>query len=211
MAIRSMIALVALPLMGSGAASAQLPSSLPPPLPPLSAPPPPPSPPPPPPAVPVPPTPSAPPACADTAHRAFDFWVGEWDVFPNGSATQVATSSIEVMFGGCAIRETWKPFKGAGGGSFSHYDMERRHWRQAWVDSSGTRVDFDGGPVEGKMVLTGRWANVAGAGRDGLIRMTYSREAGGAVRQHGEQSLDHGLSWTTSFDFIYKPRKAGEN
>ena len=61
------------------------------------------------------------------------------------------------------------------------------------------------------MVLTGRWANVAGAGRDGLIRMTYSREAGGAVRQRGEQSLDHGLSWTTSFDFIYKPRKAGEN
>ncbi|WP_287407320.1 hypothetical protein [Sphingopyxis sp.] len=170
-------------------------------------PPPAPAPPPPPPPVAVPP---APPACATADHRAFDFWVGEWDVFANGSATQVATSSIEAMFAGCAIRETWKPRTGGGGGSFSHYDAERRHWRQAWVDSSGARVDFDGGPANGKMVLTGHWANVVARGKDGLIRMTYSKEAGGAVRQHGEQSTDHGLTWTTSFDFIYKPQKAGE-
>ena len=161
--------------------------------------------------MPVPPAPSVPVACVEAEDRAFEFWGGEWDVWPNGATTQVATSSIEAMFGGCAIRETWKPFKGAGGGSFSHYDKERRHWRQAWVDGSGARVDFDGGPAAGAMILTGRWANVAGPGRDRLIRMTYSRQPGGAVRQHGEQSLDHGLNWTTSFDFIYRPRKAGEN
>jgi hypothetical protein len=156
----------------------------------------------------APPTPAP---CAAPEYRAFDFWVGEWDVFANGSSTQVATSSIENMFGGCAIRETWKPLKGSGGGSFSHYDGERHYWRQAWVDGSGARVDFDGGPVDGKMVLTGHWANVVAKGQDGLIRMTYSKQPDGAVRQHGEQSVDHGLSWTTSFDFIYKPRKTGEN
>ena len=151
-----------------------------------------------------------PPACTGPDYRAFDFWVGEWDVFPNGAATQVATSSIEAMFGGCAIRETWKPLKGGGGGSFSHYDSERRYWRQAWVDSSGARVDFDGGLAGDRMVLTGHWANVVAKGQDGLIRMTYSKEPSGAVRQHGEQSTDHGLTWTTSFDFIYRPRKAEE-
>ena len=78
--------------------------------------------------------PPSPPPCSAPDHRAFDFWVGEWDVYPGNSGTQVATSSIEAMFDGCAIRETWKPFKGGGGGSFSHYDKERRHWRQAWVD-----------------------------------------------------------------------------
>lgn len=150
------------------------------------------------------------PACAGSDYHAFDFWVGEWDVFPNGGSTQIATSSIESMFQGCAIRETWKPLKGGGGGSFSHYDGERHYWRQAWVDSSGARVDFDGGPVDGKMVLTGHWANVVAKGKDGLIRMTYSRQADGSVRQHGEQSVDQGLTWTTSFDFIYRPRKAGE-
>lgn len=158
--------------------------------------------------APAPPVSAAP--CATPEYRAFDFWVGEWDVFPNGGAAQVATSSVESMFGGCAIRETWKPVKGGGGGSFSHYDGERHYWRQAWVDGSGARVDFDGGPADGKMVLTGHWANAVAKGQDGLIRMTYSRQPGGAVRQHGEQSLDHGLSWTTSFDFIYKPGKSGE-
>ena len=60
------------------------------------------------------------------------------------------------------------------------------------------------------MVLTGHWANVVAKGQDGLIRMTYTPKPDGSVRQHGEQSIDHGLTWATSFDFIYKPRKAGE-
>lgn len=199
MIIRFMVALFALVLGGASAGRAQ------------SPPPPPPSAPPPPPPILPPPILPAPPTCIGPEYRAFDFWVGEWDVFANGATTQVATSSIEAMFGGCAIRETWKPFKGAGGGSFSHYDKERRRWRQAWVDGSGTRVDFDGGVAEGRMVLTGHWANVAGKGKDGLIRMTFSKLPGGAVRQHGEQSLDHGLTWATSFDFVYRPRKAEED
>ena len=152
----------------------------------------------------------APLPCATPDHRAFDFWVGEWDVFPNGTSTPIATSSIESMFMGCAIRETWKPLKGGGGGSLSHYDNERHYWRQAWVDASGARVDFDGGPADGKMVLTGHWANVVAKGQDGLIRMTYTPNPDGSVRQYGEQSTDHGLSWTTSFDLIYKPRRAEE-
>ena len=179
----------------------------------FQSPPPPPPPiqlPPPPPAIPSQPGPLVQLPCAGPDYHAFDFWVGEWDVFPNGSSTQVATSSIESMFLGCAIRETWKPLKGGGGGSFSHYDAERRYWRQAWVDATGARVDFDGGPVDGRMVLTGHWANVVAKGQDGLIRMTYSKQSDGSVRQHGEQSTDQGLTWTTSFDFIYRPRKAGE-
>ena len=178
------------------------------------------SPPPPPPPIPMPPSPplvSAPAAqplvqsaCTVPDYRAFDFWVGEWDVYANGSRAQVATSSIAAMFAGCAILETWKPLKGGGGGSFSHYDSQGRYWRQMWVDSSGARVDFDGGPAGGKMVLTGHWANPVAKGQDGLIRMTYSKRPDGAVRQLGEQSTDHGLTWATSFDFIYRPRNAGE-
>lgn len=146
--------------------------------------------------------------CAAADYRAFDFWIGEWDVYPNGGDKLVATSSIEAMFGGCAIRETWKPKSGAGGGSFSHFDRNQRRWRQMWVDGFGGRVDFDGGAVDGKMVLTGLWRDAAGRGKDALTRMTYSANADGSVRQHGEQSVDHGLSWTTSFDFIYRPRAA---
>lgn len=156
----------------------------------------------------APPTAAPPPPCTSPDYRAFDFWVGEWDVFPNGGDKQVATSSIEAMFGGCAIRETWQPLSGAGGGSFSHFDRDLRRWRQAWVDGFGGRVDFDGGAVDGKMVLTGLWRHAAGPGQHALTRMTYTVNPDGSVRQHGEQSVDHGLTWTTSFDFVYRPRKA---
>ncbi len=159
------------------------------------------------PATPPPATP-APRPCSAPEYRAFDFWVGEWDVFPNGGDKQVATSSIESMFGGCAIRETWKPVSGAGGGSFSHFDRDERRWRQAWVDGFGGRVDFAGGAVDGKMVLTGLWRHAAGPGKDALTRMTYTANPDGSVRQHGEQSVDHGLTWATSFDFTYRPRKS---
>lgn len=154
--------------------------------------------------------PGLPPACQTPDYRAFDFWVGEWNVYANGSTTLVATSSIEAMFGGCAIRETWKPLRGAGGGSFSHYDASIGHWRQAWIDSSGTRVDFDGGPAGGKMILVGLWQNANGLGQHNQTRMSYTANADGSVRQHGEQSTDFGLSWSTSFDLIYKPQAAGE-
>jgi len=36
--------------------------------------------------------------------------------------------------------------------------------------------------------------------------MTYSRNADGSVRQHGEQSTDEGKSWSTNFDFTYHPK-----
>ena len=101
------------------------------------------------------PPPPPPSPCASEAHDGFDLWVGEWDVFPNGKDTQVGTSRIERMSGGCAIRETWMPFKGAGGTSVSLFNPVSGRWEQMWVGSDGRRVDFAGGVVEGKMVLSG--------------------------------------------------------
>lgn len=151
-----------------------------------------------------------PPACDSAAHGGFDLWVGEWDVYPAGSETQVATSRIERISGGCSIRESWMPFRGGGGQSISMLNHTTGRWQQTWVGSDGKRVDFEGGTVDGKMVITGYWDDVAGPGQDALIRMTYSRQDDGSVRQHGEASTDHGLSWTTSFDLIYRAREASD-
>jgi len=148
--------------------------------------------------------------CDTSAHAAFDFWIGEWDVFPNGSDTQVARSTIERLYARCAIRENWNPLSGASGGSLNSLDPATGRWHQMWIGSSPGHVEFSGGPVDGKMVLTGYWAGVGPQGEDGLIRMTYTPNDGSpetrSVRQHGELSLDHGLSWSDSFDFIYRPR-----
>lgn len=150
------------------------------------------------------PSPPPPPACTGQEHRQFDFWVGDWTVTPTGKDQPVANSLIEKLYAGCAVRENWMPFKGTGGGSLNNYVDGK--WRQTWVDAANSRVEFEGGLVDGKMVLTGFWKGVNGPGKDALIRMTYSKNADGSVRQHGEQSTDGGKSWSTNFDFTYHPK-----
>lgn len=149
--------------------------------------------------------PAAPPTCDTEGHAGFDFWVGEWDVYPNGRDTKVANSKIERKHSGCAVLENWMPLRGQGGTSLNHFDAESGQWYQKWVGSSPGAVEFVGGVTDGKMVLTGNWPQ-PGAPQT-LIRMSYSKNEDGSVRQHGEASTDHGLSWQTSFDFIYRPKE----
>jgi hypothetical protein len=157
------------------------------------------------------PAPAPPPAgCTATEHRQFDFWVGRWDVYPTGKDKLVAHSLIEKLYGGCTIRENWMPLKGTGGGSLNMYDPDDRRWHQTWHDSQNARVEFDGGWVGDRMVLTGFWKDANGPGNDGLVRMTYSKAEAGTVRQFGEISTDHGLSWKPFFDFTYKPTAAAK-
>lgn len=154
--------------------------------------------------------PSPPPPCASAAHAVFDFWVGEWDVHPNASdpakSPLVARSRIEKLYDGCAIRENWMPLNGPAGGSLNSLDPATGRWHQTWIGGGPGRVEFEGGPVAGGMVLTGYWKGVLGPGKDALVRMTYTRREDGSVRQFGEASTDHGVSWQTNFDLIYRPR-----
>ena len=153
--------------------------------------------------------PPPPSACASEAHSGFDFWVGEWEVFSPGAETPLAHSRIERVSGGCAIRETWMPFQGEGGTSLSMINRNTGRWEQTWIGNDGARVDFTGGVVDGRMIMTGYWDDLGGAGQDALVRMTFSPLEDGSVRQFGEASTDHGLSWQTAFDFIYRPRTTG--
>lgn len=145
-------------------------------------------------------------ACTGLEHRQFDYWVGHWNVYRTGETTLRARSRIEKLHDGCVIREEWMPLQGGGGSSLNQYDAVEQRWHQAWMDSTNARVLFEGGLVEGNMVLTGFWKNVQGVGKHGLVRMTYSRNSDGSVRQFGELSTDHGLAWAPFFDFTYRRR-----
>jgi len=136
--------------------------------------------------------------CADQEHHQFDFWVGKWDVYPTGKDRLVAHSLIESVYGGCGVRENWMPLGGTGGGSLNIYLPEEKHWEQFWIDSQGTRATFVGGWSGSAMVIQGKWAGP-------LVRITYSKNGDGSVRQFGEQSTDDGKSWTPSFDLTYRP------
>ena len=145
------------------------------------------------------------PACTSAEHRQFDFWVGRWDVYPTGKEKLVAHSLIESLYSGCVIRENWMPLSGTEGGSLNTYDPADRRWHQVWMDAANGRVSFDGRLQDEKMILTGNWRGAITPGQDGLVRMTYSKLDGGAVRQFGEISTDKGKSWKPFFDFTYRP------
>ena len=144
--------------------------------------------------------------CGTEHHAAFDFWVGEWSVAPNGTGQTGTYSTIERTSSGCVITEHWQPASGRNGNSISFFNPNTQRWEQIWVGSDGNRVDFAGGLVDGKMVLVGYWTGSGPNGEDVLTRMTYSTLQDGKVRQLGEGSTDHGISWQTSFDLIYTPK-----
>ena len=143
------------------------------------------------------------PACTAPEFKQFDFWVGDWDVYPTGQERLVAHSRIEKLYNGCAIRENWMPLNGQTGGSLNTYVASAKQWRQLWTDSSASWAEFRGGFEGRAMVLTGTGFAPNGA----LTRMTYMLRADGSVRQFGENSADGGKSWTPSFDFTYRPAK----
>lgn len=153
------------------------------------------------------PPPLTPPACTAPEHRQFDFWIGYWDVYPTGKPKLVAHSLIEKLYDGCGIRENWLPLKGSGGGSLNSYDSQDKKWRQVWIDNSNGWGDFEGNFASGAMVLSGIWKNFNGPNTKGYTRTTWSKNADGSVRQHGELRSDDGKSWSDTFDFTYKPSK----
>jgi hypothetical protein len=141
--------------------------------------------------------------CDGPQSHQFDFWVGRWRVSPTSEpGRQVANSQIEKLYLGCGVRENWAPLKGGGGGSLNAYVPADHGWRQTWVDSDGSFVQFRGGWNGKAMVLTGRWPQPGHPAQ--LTRMTYTKGADASVRQLGEVSDDGGRTWKPGFDFTYR-------
>ena len=152
--------------------------------------------------------PLPPPACTAAEHRQFDFWVGYWDVYPTGKDRLVAHSLIENLYDGCVIRENWIPLRGSGGSSLNSYFPDEKLWRQVWADSSNGWGTFEGSFQNGAMILSGAWKNANGSGTSAFTRTTWSPNPDGSVRQHGEARSADGKSWSTTYDFTYRPSSA---
>lgn len=143
-------------------------------------------------------------ACAGPEHRAFDFWLGTWDVVETTSGKPAGHSIIEAVFGGCAVRETWTE-PGFSGGSLNAWDRSTGRWRQTWTDSAGAWREFVGDPEGGRMVLV--WRHPAPAGGEEQVRMAFTPNADGTVRQYSDRSTDGGRTWTLRYDYTYRRAK----
>jgi hypothetical protein len=139
------------------------------------------------------------PACATAEHRAFDFWLGEWNV--HGANGKLAgTNSINREIGGCVLHERYDTGRGYSGESFNVYDAPRKVWHQTWVDSSGLLLLLEGGLRDGRMVLEGQ--NVGTDGKTTKHRIAWTLNPDGTVRQLWESTAPNG-DWTVAFDGKY--------
>jgi hypothetical protein len=156
------------------------------------------------PQVPPPTPPSA--GCTSEDHRAFDFWIGEWDVFtPAGE--QAGSNTIELVMGGCVLHEHYTTPRGYEGESLNTWDASRGVWHQTWVDNGGVLLVLEGTfhPDRG-MVLEGVTVGPDGAETLNRISWTVEDESGDRVRQRWSVSTDGGESWTVGFDGEYRRR-----
>lgn len=141
-------------------------------------------------------------ACEGAEHRAFDFWLGEWNVHVAGGKL-AGTNSIKREIGGCVLHERYDTGRGYSGESFNIYDAPRKLWHQTWVDSSGLLLVLEGGLREGRMVLEGQ--TTGSDGKPTRHRISWTPQADGSVRQLWESTTPTG-EWTVAFDGRYTRR-----
>jgi hypothetical protein len=154
--------------------------------------------------------PARPPGCASAEARAFDFWLGEWDVSPTGSSSgaTIAESSITLHDQGCVIIEHWRPFGGGHGHSINGYDSSDGKWHQTWIDSNGQRTEFAGG-FDSAGVLRFDVLSAPQQGQPpGARRMNFQRLDADTVRQWGDLAPEGGGALVVEWDFTYR-RRAG--
>lgn len=135
--------------------------------------------------------------CAEPAFRQLDFWLGEWELTWPAGVDQPAgrgTNRVAKLLDGCVVEES---FAAAGpsplvGRSVSTYDAARKVWRQAWVDNSGSFLDFEGS-LEKDLALVHRGER---DGRPALSRMTWTNVRQDDLDWRWESSTDGGRTWT---------------
>lgn len=135
--------------------------------------------------------------------RAFDFWLGNWEVLsPTGD--RIGENRVARELGGKVLVERFTGRSGSAGSSFTTYDAAARIWRQSYVDSEGLVLQLAGTFVQGRMVLSG--ARSAG---DVCDRISWEPRPDGTILQRWECSRDGGRTWHSTFEGRYRRAAAG--
>jgi len=133
------------------------------------------------------------------AARQFDFWLGEWDCTWHADGLEhLGTNSVYADLGGMVVVENFdgRPSLDFQGLSYSVYDRTAQRWKQTWVDSEGSYLDFAGGFEDGAMDLR-RVADGA------LFRMRWENIEPNGFDWSYARSDDGGATWTALWEIGY--------
>lgn len=134
------------------------------------------------------------------AARQFDFWLGEWDLsWADGGQ---GTNSVYLDLGDHVVVESFdaRPAQNYQGLSHSVYDRGTARWRQTWVDSEGSYLDFAGRFSDGVMELRRDGAH---EGRPAVFRIRWFDIERDALSWAYERSDDRGETWTPLWEIGY--------
>jgi len=136
--------------------------------------------------------------CAGVAYRAFDFWLGNWEVFL-ADGRRAGANRIEASDDGCFIREQWTGAGGSEGFSMNFYEPQADRWRQIWV-SRDSIIEISGNLHEGSMVLDGDIRDRT-SGEVLPFRGRWTPLEDGRVRQYFEERRED--KWHPWFEGFY--------
>lgn len=136
----------------------------------------------------------------------FDFWLGTWNVLwgenPE-SREKRGTNTITKILENQVVFEHFngRPTLEYEGMSHSVFDVNEGVWKQTWVDSQATYLDFKGGFADGKMILS---RDTVKDGKPIQQRMVWYNIAPDSLEWNWERSLDGGQTWETLWHIIYE-------
>lgn len=138
----------------------------------------------------------------DNAFRAFDFWLGDWNVIDQSTGQHAGTNSIKAVEGNCALSENWVNTAGVSGRSLNYYNPITKKWRQLWVATGAYSLDIEGGLKDGAMQMEGTIFYYAN-NQSFPFKGSWTPNQNGTVRQYFEQFDPDKQQWVTWFDSIY--------
>jgi hypothetical protein len=138
--------------------------------------------------------------CDSPESKQFDFWVGEWEANYSGGKSR---NRITKILDGCVVLEQFDGAPGTKlmGHSVSTYDRNAKQWKQTWVDNTASYLDFTGGMVDGRMVLS---REVERGGRKFRQRMVFQDVKPDSFKWLWQRSDDEGANWKTAWEIDYR-------
>lgn len=137
----------------------------------------------------------------DANYKAFDFWVGDWQVHDKDGNFQ-GTNKITRELDGCLIKEFWTARDGSQGFSMNYYNPVTGLWAQRWV-SKGSVIEYTGKPEKTDQLILKGTIYYQQAKTSAPFRGTWTLLPDGRVRQFFEQYDPKADHWTVWFDGYY--------
>ena len=136
-------------------------------------------------------------------YKAFDFWLGEWQVHSPDNQFQ-GSNSITKEEGGCLILEKWSGSQGSTGQSYNFYRPDTGKWHQLWV-SQGAVIDYAGGLTDdGAMKLEGQIHYRKDKRSAKFVGVWTLRKDGSVLQEFREWDGESKL-WKDWFTGVYTP------